>query len=75
MMFLAGIVGVLTAMAIQEAGMSVLGIRTFSPGLAFIVGYAGGDLIENAIKIITRRPTLFGVLPTSVWEKVWKRFL
>lgn len=75
MMFLAGVVGLLTAVAIQEAGISVLGLTTFSPGLSFIVGYAGGDMIENAIKIITRRPTLFGIVPSSIWENIWKRFL
>ena len=74
MMFLAGAVGLLTSIAIFEFGVSIFGITQMTPGLAFILGYAGGDMIENAIKIITRRPTLFRLVDESVWKRVWNKF-
>lgn len=58
MMFLSGVVGVLTAAAIKEAGVTILG-TSVTPALAFIVGYAGGDFIENLYKIILRKTSLF----------------
>lgn len=58
MMFLSGIIGVLTAASIKELGVGFLGVDTFSPALAFVVGYAGGDFIENIYKIITKKETL-----------------
>jgi uncharacterized membrane protein len=59
MLFLSGVVGLLTAAAVQEAGLTVLGISAVSPGIAFIVGYAGGDFLENVYKIILRKPNLW----------------
>ena len=59
MMFLSGMIGVLTAVAIKEFGVSFLGLDTFSPALGFIVGYAGGDFIENVYKIITKKQSLY----------------
>ncbi|MGB2761920.1 MAG: hypothetical protein WBC21_00020 [Minisyncoccales bacterium] len=58
MMFISGMIGVLTAVSIKELGVDFLGIDTFSPALAFIIGYAGGDFIENIYKIITKKQTL-----------------
>lgn len=57
-MFLSGVVGVLTAIAIREAGIPILG-GMVTPGIAFIVGYAGGDFIENVYKIIVGKQVLF----------------
>lgn len=51
MMFLSGVVGVLTAAAIRELGLKFLG-GPVTPALAFIIGYAGGDFLENVYKII-----------------------
>jgi hypothetical protein len=53
MMFLSGVVGVLAVVAIREIGFTVLG--SFTPALAFIIGYAGGDFIENIYKIIIKK--------------------
>lgn len=57
MAFLSGVVGVLTASAINEAGLTLEG--PFNPALAFIVGYAGGDFIENVYKIIIKKSSLY----------------
>ena len=58
MMFLSGVVGVLTAIAVREAGIPVLG-GAVTPGIAFIVGYAGGDFIENVYKIFIGKPVIY----------------
>jgi len=57
MMFLSGIIGLLVAGAVNELGFTFLG--SFTPALSFIVGYAGGDFIENIYKIITKRSSLY----------------
>lgn len=59
MMFLSGVIGVLSAAAIKELGFNFLGLTQFSPVLAFIVGYAGGDFIENIYKIIVKKSSLY----------------
>ena len=57
MTFISGMVGVLTAAAVNETGLTYLG--TFTPALGFIVGYAGGDFIENIYKIIIKKSSLY----------------
>jgi len=34
------------------------GLSDFNPVIAFLVGYAGGDLLENFYKIIIKKPVL-----------------
>ena len=58
-MFISGIIGLLTAVAVNASGFSVLGIETINPAIAFIIGYAGGDFLENVYKIITKKQTIF----------------
>lgn len=52
MSFLSGVVGVLSASAVSGAGFFIDGVEYISPGLAFIIGYAGGDLLEGIYKIL-----------------------
>ena len=59
MMFLSGVVGLLTAIAVKETGFTFLGIDYLTPALAFIIGYAGGDFLENIYKIIVKKPNLY----------------
>jgi len=59
MIVLSGIIGVLSAVAIRELGFALAG--SFTPALAFIIGYAGGDFIENVYKIIVKRPSLYSL--------------
>ena len=56
-MFLSGMIGALAAIAIKETGFTFS--DTFSPALAFIIGYAGGDFIENIYKIIIGKSSLY----------------
>ncbi len=52
--FLSGIIGLLAAVAAKEAGIDFMG-SPFSPAIAFIVGYAGGDFLESAYKIFFKK--------------------
>ena len=54
MVFLSGIVGVLSAAAVRELGIDFLG-SPVTPAVSFIIGYAGGDFLENVYKIILRK--------------------
>ena len=58
MSFISGVVGTLCATAVKELGMGFLGGTVTSP-MAFIIGYAGGDIIENVYKIIMKTPSLY----------------
>jgi hypothetical protein len=52
-----GIIGLLAVWAIKGVGFSLA--DSFTPALAFIVGYAGGDFIENIYKIIIKKSSLY----------------
>jgi hypothetical protein len=43
-----------------ELDLGFEGIKNFSPAIALIVGYAGGDFLENIFKVLMKRPILFG---------------
>ena len=58
MMTLSGIVGLVAAFSIKELGVSILGTESLSPVMALIIGYAGGDFIENMYKIILKKSSL-----------------
>ncbi|MBM3250622.1 MAG: hypothetical protein FJZ07_00035 [Candidatus Nealsonbacteria bacterium] len=58
MVVLSGLIGLLSAWIVQELGITFLGVETLSPAIAVIVGYAGGDFIENIFKIIIKQPNL-----------------
>jgi hypothetical protein len=57
MTFLSGIIGLLAAAAVKEVGFTFA--ESFKPALGFIVGYAGGDFIENIYKIIIKKSSLY----------------
>ena len=57
MSFLSGIIGLIAAAAVKELGFKFQGF--FTPALSFIVGYAGGDFIENIYKIILKKSSLY----------------
>jgi len=59
MMFISGVIGLLIAMAIKETGIKFLGSDVLTPALAFIIGYAGGDFLENLYKIIIKKSSLY----------------
>ncbi len=55
---LSAVVGVAVTWAINGSGVTIYGIKNLNPALAFITGYAGGDLIENLYKILVGKPFL-----------------
>lgn len=57
MMVLSGIIGLVATLAIKELGFTLFGV--FTPALAFVIGYAGGDFIENIYKIIIKKSSLY----------------
>jgi len=59
MMFVSGVIGLVCALAVKEAGINFLGSNYFSPALSFIIGYAGGDFLENIYKIIIKKSSLY----------------
>ena len=54
--FLSGVIGLVATIAIREIGFRLEG--SFSAPLSFIIGYAGGDFIENVYKIIIKKSSL-----------------
>ena len=56
MSFISGVIGLMAAMAVREIGFGLNNV--FSPALSFIVGYAGGDFIENIYKILAKKSDL-----------------
>ncbi len=58
MVFISGAIGVMVVAAVKGLSITVLG-QEFGPVLAFVAGYAGGDLIENLYKIIFKTDTFF----------------
>ena len=60
MSFLSGIIGLMVVASVKEIGFTQDGF--FTPALSFIVGYAGGDFIENIYKILAKK---FSIFPTE----------
>jgi hypothetical protein len=52
MIFLSGIVGTLCATAINNTELINTAV---TPAIAFLIGYAGGDLLDNLYKIIIKK--------------------
>jgi len=59
MVALSGLVGGAAAWVTHDLGLSFLGLEELPVAVAFILGYAGGDFIENIAKIITQKATFF----------------
>ncbi len=57
--FLSGIVGLASSWIIQDLGITFLEVEALPLSLALIIGYAGGDFVENIFKIIIKKPILF----------------
>ncbi|MEA1929671.1 MAG: hypothetical protein U9M92_02205 [Patescibacteria group bacterium] len=57
----AGVVGLLAAWATKDLGVSFAGVEELPSSVAFIIGYAGGDFIENLFKIISGKSVLYSI--------------
>lgn len=58
MLLISGSIGVLSAVAVRELALGTLGVPGVNPAVAFVIGYAGGDFIENVAKIILKKPEI-----------------
>lgn len=58
-MGLSSLVGLTVTWAILQSGINIPVVEKVNAPIAFIVGYAGGDLIENLYKILVGKATLF----------------
>jgi len=54
-MITSGAIGLIAAVVTKELDITILGLGGFTPAIAFLVGYAGGDLLDNLYKIILRK--------------------
>ncbi|MEA3399348.1 MAG: hypothetical protein U9R00_02445 [Patescibacteria group bacterium] len=61
MMVLSGVIGFLAAWVAKDLKITVLGLESLTPAIAFVIGYAGGDFIENLFKIIFGKNIVFGL--------------
>src|SRR4030042_4979538 len=57
MMILSGLIGATSAIAVKELGLTLFG--QYTSALAFVIGYAGGDFLENIYKIIIKKSNLY----------------
>jgi len=55
-----GLIGMTAAWIVKDMGASFEGVEGLSPAIALIVGYAGGDFLENIFKVLMKKPILFG---------------
>lgn len=57
-------VGLAVVWALVGANITLIEGMAINPALAFIIGYAGGDAIENIFKILLKKPVIgsFGSL-------------
>jgi hypothetical protein len=56
-----GIVGLQAAWVIRDLGINIIGLEKLTPAVALVLGYAGGDFIENLFKILTGRVSIYGI--------------
>ena len=52
-------IGLTVTWAIVSSGLQMPFANHINTALAFIIGYAGGDFIENLYKLLLKKPELF----------------
>lgn len=58
---LSAFVGLTVTWALFSSGLEIVALAQINPAIAFIVGYAGGDIIENLYKILVGKATLYSL--------------
>jgi len=56
-----GLIGFASAWVTHDMGLAFLGIEEIPLSLALVIGYAGGDFLENVYKIVSKKEDLFSV--------------
>lgn len=58
-MILSAFIGTTVTWAVVESGLNIPALEQINPAIALIIGYAGGDLIENLYKILVGKNSLY----------------
>ena len=53
---ISGVAGLAAAFSLQQLGIPLSEVSVLNPALMLVVGYAGGDVLENLAKIILKKP-------------------
>jgi hypothetical protein len=61
MMLISAFIGLACSWAIANSGIKFTYFDDINPAISFIIGYAGGDLLENLYKIIIGKDSLYSV--------------
>ena len=61
LMLISSAIGLVITWAVASSGLRLPAVDEINPAIAFIVGYAGGDIVENIYKIIVGKTTLFPI--------------
>lgn len=59
MMLISSVVGLSVSWAIASSGLQFTFVDEINPAISFVIGYAGGDFIENIYKIMTGKDSLY----------------
>ena len=59
MVTISGLIGLATAWVVQDLGIQLFGVEELTPAIGLLVGYAGGDLLENLYKTLAKKETVF----------------
>ncbi len=57
MTFLSGAIGLIVSAVIFESRADFTTVASLSPAISFVVGYAGGDVLEGLYKIVIKKPS------------------
>ncbi len=63
---ISGFIGMICAWIIQDMGVSFMGLESLPLSVALVIGYAGGDFIENIFKILVKEPNLFQFIKKNI---------
>jgi len=61
MVGLSAIIGLTVTWSVVESGIGFVYLEEINPAIAFIVGYAGGDIIENIYKILVGKASIYPI--------------
>ncbi len=56
-----GLIGFVAAFVVHDMGISFLELEQLPISIAIIIGYAGGDFLENLFKIVINNPDLYNL--------------
>ncbi len=56
---ISGVIGLICAWIVNDMGISFMGFERLPSSLGIVIGYAGGDFIENVFKIIIKEKDIF----------------